>query len=66
MTDTPRPDWNDVVQKITPYFVNAFPEGEAYTEAEYRAWLEAAGFTDVARERFPGFDHSLITARTRE
>jgi SAM-dependent methyltransferase len=45
------------------FFLNAFSDGEAYTESEYREWLEAAGFTDITRAPFAGFDHSLITAR---
>ena len=45
------------------FFLNAFDDGEAYTESEYREWLEAAGFTDISRVPFAGFDHSLITAR---
>jgi hypothetical protein len=44
------------------FFLNAFADGEAYTESEYRAWLEAAGFTDITRAPFAGFDHSLMTA----
>jgi hypothetical protein len=30
-------------------FVNLYDEGEAYTESEYRTWLEAAGFKDFQR-----------------
>jgi SAM-dependent methyltransferase len=45
------------------FFLNAFPDGQAYTEAEHRAWLEAAGFADITRSPFPGMDHSLMTAR---
>jgi SAM-dependent methyltransferase len=47
------------------FFLNAFEHGEAYTESEYREWLDAAGFIDISRVPFAGFDHSLITARKR-
>lgn len=47
------------------FFLNAFPEGEAYTESQYREWLEGAGFTDIRRSPFPGLDHSLMTGRKR-
>jgi len=47
------------------FFLNVFADGEAYTESEYREWLEAAGFTEITRAPFPGLDHSLITARKR-
>jgi hypothetical protein len=45
------------------FFLNAYADGEAYTESEYREWLEAAGFTHITRAPFAGFDNSLITAR---
>lgn len=45
------------------FFLNAFPDGEAYTESEHREWLDAAGFVDVTRSPFPGLDHSIVTAR---
>jgi SAM-dependent methyltransferase len=48
------------------FFLNAFPDGEAYSESQHRAWLEAAGFTDIDRSPFPGLDHSLMTARKRD
>lgn len=31
-------------------FLNLYEEGEAYTEAEYRRWLDEAGFVDYQRE----------------
>jgi len=43
-------------------FVNIYDDGRAYTEGEYRSWLETAGFTDVAAKEFRGGD-VLITAR---
>ncbi len=43
-------------------FINFYHHGQAYTEGEHRAWLEAAGFTDVRRQAMPG-DYGLITAR---
>jgi SAM-dependent methyltransferase len=45
------------------FFLNAFPDGQAYTESEHRAWLTAAGFADITRSPFAGMDHSLMTAR---
>ena len=30
-------------------YVNIYDEGEAYTESEYRTWLEAAGFENFQR-----------------
>ncbi len=43
-------------------FLNQFDDGEAYTESEYRGWLEQAGFSDVTREPLPN-DGSIMTAR---
>jgi hypothetical protein len=48
---------------LEPSRANAFPDGQAYTESEHRAWLAAAGFVDITRSPFPGMDHSLMTAR---
>jgi len=31
-------------------FLNIFPEGQAYTKSQYRAWVEEAGFVDVTVE----------------
>ena len=42
-------------------FINIYDDGRAYTEAEHRGWLAAAGFRDV--ERFPiGEGSSIMTA----
>ncbi len=43
-------------------FLNQFDDGEAYTELEYRGWLEHAGFVDVTREPLP-HGGSLMIAR---
>lgn len=43
-------------------FLNFYDHGQAYTEGEHRAWLEAAGFTDIERRSMPG-DYGLISAR---
>lgn len=43
-------------------FLSLYPEGRAYTESEYRAWLEEAGFTAVERHTL-GDGSPLITAR---
>jgi len=43
-------------------FLNIFDEGRAYTEGEYRTWLTAAGFAEIARVPLPE-GVSLITAR---
>lgn len=42
-------------------FLNQFDHGEAYTESEYRNWLEYAGFVDVKREPLAQ-GRSLMTA----
>lgn len=42
--------------------INAYANGQAYTEAEYRAWLIEAGFEDIQREILPDW-RSLISAR---
>jgi SAM-dependent methyltransferase len=48
------------------FFLNVFEDGEAYTEGEYRSWLETAGCTDIKRSPVGGgLDLSLMTARTR-
>jgi len=43
-------------------FLNIYDEGRAYTEAEHRDWLAAAGFVDFARRVVAG-GKSLVTAR---
>ncbi len=43
-------------------FINFYDHGQACTEGEHRAWLEAAGFTDIERQSMPG-DYGLISAR---
>jgi len=34
-------------------FLNFYRAGEAYTESQYRAWMEAAGFTGIERASLP-------------
>lgn len=34
-------------------FLNFYREGEAYTESQYRGWMEAAGFVGVERSSMP-------------
>ena len=42
-------------------FINIYDDGRAYTEAEHRGWLDAAGFRDI--ERHPiGEGNSIMTA----
>ncbi len=43
-------------------FLNMFDDGEAYTESQYRGWLDEAGFADTVREPFMQ-GTSLLTAR---
>jgi SAM-dependent methyltransferase len=50
------------VLALNLFFLNVFPEGEAYTEAEHRRWLAAAGFIEVTRHLLPT-QHSLLAAR---
>jgi hypothetical protein len=48
-------------------FLNTFATGESYTERDHRAWLQAAGFVDIARAPFlfgDGSGSGLMTART--
>jgi hypothetical protein len=34
-------------------FLNFYRDGEAYTESQYRGWMEAAGFVGVERSSMP-------------
>ena len=43
-------------------FLNLFDNGEAYTESEYRCWLESANFVDITREQLRD-GGSIMTAR---
>ena len=42
-------------------FINIYDDGRAYTEAEHREWLTAAGFRDIERFRI-GEGNSIMTA----
>lgn len=42
--------------------INAYDDGQAYTEGEYRAWLMEAGFENIQREILPS-EMSLVSAR---
>jgi cyclopropane fatty-acyl-phospholipid synthase-like methyltransferase len=54
------------VLAVNLFFLNAFHDGEAYTESEYREWLETAGFVDIKKSLLRGgLDLSLLTARRR-
>ena len=33
---------------FSPFFLNAYDKGGAYTHTQYQNWMEAAGFVDVA------------------
>jgi hypothetical protein len=46
-------------------FLNIYDDGQAYTFAEHRAWLEEAGFTDVERTMLQR-GLSRISARKRD
>jgi len=46
-------------------FLNIYDDGEAYTEREYRQWLEEAGFENVERTVLPD-GNSFITAQKRD
>ena len=43
-------------------FLGVYEDGQAYTEGEYRSFLEQAGLVDISREIGADGD-SLITAR---
>lgn len=45
-------------------FLSLYPEGRAYTESEYRSWLEEAGFAAVERSSLAE-GSQLITARKK-
>ena len=42
-------------------FLNIYDGGQAFTEGEYRQWLDEAGFQGTERVVLPG--NSIITAR---
>jgi len=44
---------------VNVMFLNVYEAGQAYTEAEHRAWLDAAGFADVSRLPLAG-GYSII------
>jgi ubiquinone/menaquinone biosynthesis C-methylase UbiE len=44
--------------------INAYADGQAYTESEYRAWLTEAGFENIKREILLS-ELSLVSARKR-
>lgn len=48
-------------------FLNIYQDGAAFTESEYRSWLEAAGFEDIRRSPAPAGsgtpEISLMSAR---
>ena len=50
------------VATLNLLLINAYADGQAYTESEYRAWLSEAGFTDFQREILPDW-RSLISVR---
>jgi hypothetical protein len=43
-------------------FINVYEEGQAYTESEYRGWLEDAGFVDIEIE-YPSQGNAIMRAR---
>jgi cyclopropane fatty-acyl-phospholipid synthase-like methyltransferase len=45
-------------------FINIYDDGQAYTESEYRGWLEDAGFVGFERQPLPR-GRSLIAARKK-
>ncbi len=45
-------------------FINIYDGGQAYTESEYRDWLEETGFGLIERSSLPG-GFAVITARKR-
>jgi ubiquinone/menaquinone biosynthesis C-methylase UbiE len=44
------------------FYLNAYDEGQAYTEQEHRDWLSEAGFVDFKRVVLPN-KTSIVTAR---
>jgi hypothetical protein len=43
-------------------FINIYDDGQAYTQSQYRQWLEEAGFTKIEFTMIPGTD-AIIRAR---
>ena len=43
-------------------FISLYPDGRAYTEAQYRAWMSDAGVAGVERIALPG-GHSILWGR---
>lgn len=39
---------------VNVMFLNVYDHGRAWTESEYRGWLQAAGLTDIARQPLAG------------
>ncbi len=48
--------------RMNLFFINAYDDGQAYTEQEHRDWLGEAGFAEFRREIMPD-GRSAITAR---
>ena len=47
---------------INLFFINAFDDGQAYTEQEHRDWLAQAGFVEFDRQALPD-ESDMVTAR---
>ncbi len=47
---------------INLFFINAYDDGEAYTEQQHRDWLDEAGFVEFRRKILPD-GRSAVTAR---
>ena len=45
-------------------YLNIYDGGQAYTEGEYRSWLDAAGFENIERVIISNGE-SIISARKR-
>jgi hypothetical protein len=44
-------------------FLNAYDEGRAFTESEYRTWLTEAGFAQIERHAPPRGESIIRAAR---
>ncbi len=47
---------------LNMYFINAYDDGQSYTEQEHKDWLAEAGFVEFKREVLPD-GRSAVTAR---
>lgn len=45
--------------------LNGYEDGQAYTESEYKSWLEEAGLEDINRTALPNGDSIIMARKTK-